>query len=876
MKKFNNLESKKRILVIASIILFLLVSSLAVLYSVIDISKSRKMASKYLTSITNGVSETVDSWMEEKKKMVMFISEMPEIKEALSGDMNHLNQRFQLIGKHYPNQECIFLASKDGVILTDSSFMSLYKIDYVHQLPFWKSFKDNGFGIYLDTHISRSEKSNKLIFTIIKGVFSSNNELCGFIGITINWDKFVKKFIIPVRVGETGFVAITDLDGRNIGHPDKSLALEDLSGYAWMQNMITQKDGSQEYTFCSENKMMAFRQSKESGWIVNSSINEDELIKQTIYIRNLILLISIVILFSLLFVIVYMDMFKLEAAEKNLIESERNFKLLFERGSDGIFVHEINKNGIPGHFTKANRIFLKLFQCKESELYNDSSCFVFEGNGRDEYMKVLSLMVQSKYHVMDCELSVKGQRLIVEFRLFLIESAQSYAVMGFVRDITESVISRLKLAEHRDSLDKKVQERTKELMTSNMKLINQIKAKEEMAKALIESENKYRSLIERANDGIMLVQDKQILYVNKNMAHLLEYGDQEVCKMTFDQIIPENHWIDIYSNYQQRLKGNNEKYIYETQFLSCSGKPLDVEVNAGIINYEGKSVDFLFVRDIAERKKIEEEKRKHQEQLLQTDKLVALGTLVSGVAHEINNPNSSIMLGLPILKQGWDGALPILDSYLKANGDFLIAGIPFIMFKSYVSDIMRDISKCSERIKVIVNDLKNFSRFDSGELSDHVDVGGVIHASIKLINSQILKCTNKFQVKIEDDMPCVFGNIIRLEQVFVNLIQNACQALTCSDQAIVISVNYNLDQQNIQVLIEDEGCGISKFNMKQIFDPFYTTKRGVGGTGLGLSVSLKIIEEHKGSIDFYSNEGKGTQVVILLPVIQNQKKHGII
>lgn len=876
MRKIKKFESKKRILIIASIILFLLVSSLAVLYSVIDISKSRKMASKYLTSITNGVSETVDSWLEEKKKMVMFISEMPEIKEALSGDMNYLNQQFKLIGKHYPNQECFFLASKKGAILTDSCFKNLYNVSDVYQLPFWSAFKENGFCIYLDTHISRSEESNKLIVTIIKGVFSDDNDLCGFVGITINWDKFVKKFIIPVRVGETGFVAITDLDGRNIGHPNKSLALEDLSGHAWMQKMISQKNGFQEYTFCNENKMMAFRQSKESGWIVNSSINEDELIKQTIYIRNLILLISIFILLSMLFIIGYLDMFKLEAAERNLFESERNFKLLFERGSDGIFVHEINKNGIPGHFTKANRVFLSLFKCSESQLYKDSSCFVFDGDGRAQYLKALNFMLQSKYHVMDCELSVKGQRLIVEFRLFLIESEQGYSVMGFVRDITERVISRLSLSEHRDSLDKMVQERTKELMTSNLKLINQIQAKEEMAKALIESENKYRSLIERANDGIMLIEKDHILYVNKNMAQLLEYGEQVLCKMTFDQIIPKNYWNDIYTNYQQRLKGNTEKYIYETQFLSSSGKPLDVEVNAGIINYEGKAVDFLFVRDIAERKKIEEEKRKHQEQLVQTDKLVALGTLVSGVAHEINNPNSSIMLGLPVLKQGWEGALPILDSYLKANGDFLIAGLPYVMFKTYMSDIMQDIAKCSERIKVIVNDLKNFSRLDSGELCDHVDIAAVVRASIKLINSQILKYTTKFQVKIEDDMPCVFGNTIRLEQVFVNLIQNACHALNYSDQAILIRVSYHPDQEKIQVLIEDEGCGISKVNMKQIFDPFFTTKRGVGGTGLGLSVSLKIIEEHKGSIDFYSKEGEGTRVIILLPIIQNQKAHGII
>lgn len=865
MLNFSEIGRKKRTFISVSIIIFLSVCALVIFFSILDKSNSRKMASKYLTAVTDGVTKTVDSWVEEKKKMLIFISEMPELRNDLIDQSLDMDNRLGLVIKNYNNLENIFLASPDGKIITGSLY-SNSKYDNLSNLVLWKYFKKNKFQIYLDTYISRSQKTGKLTFIIIKGVFSKKNELLGFVGFTINWEKFIKKFIIPANVGETGYLAITDTTGRNIGHHDVSLTLQGMSDYPWMKKLIREKNGVQQYRFKDEDKLMAFQQSKETGWIINASINENELIEDTNRIRNYILITSIIILVVFLVIIGYLDMFKLKAAERNLIESERNFKLLFNKGNDGIFVHSIGKQGEPQNFSKANSVFLNLFQSPLHRLLNHTPANIFYENGEAKYLETLKKIIETKLQILETELIINNEKKHVEFRLFLIETNKDFAVMGFVRDITERVTSRHKLKEDRDYLNKKVEERTKEILKTNIQLRNYIKEKEKIALALSESEDKYRSLIERANDGIMLIRDKKIDFTNKKIESLLNYKEEELSNMPFEKIIAKHERVLVIRNHEFRLQGGLTRNIFETQFLTSNGQTIDVEINAGLINYQEEPVDFIFVRDITERKKNEAEKRRHSEQLVQTDKLVALGTLVSGVAHEINNPNNSIMLNNPIVKDAWESTKPILEKYKNENGDFIISGMPYSYFKNYFGDIIDGISESSEKIKHIVEDLKNFAKPDTGVISEDVDINNVILSSVKLISSQLIKATNNYNSDLEDNLPPVKGNFRRLEQIFVNLLQNACHSLESKENGIYVSSSYKKGDTFVSIQIKDEGCGISDENIKQIFDPFFTTKRDKGGTGLGLSVSLRLIKEHKGSINLDSKKGEGTTVTLKFPV----------
>jgi polar amino acid transport system substrate-binding protein len=271
------------------------------------------------------------------------------------------------------------------------------------------------------------------------------------------------------------------------------------------------------------------------------------------------------------------------------------------------------------------------------------------------------------------------------------------------------------------------------------------------------------------------------------------------------------------------------------------------------------------VRDITERKKAEEQAKLHQQQLMQASKMAALGVLVSGVAHEINNPNNFIMLNAPIMRDAWQSAFPILEEYYHENGDFLMGGMKYSDMRQHMPKLLAGVADGAERIKQIVANLKTYVRGDAADLSQRVDVNAVIQSSISLISNVIKNATSHFTIRCEDHLPPVRGSFQRLEQVIINLIQNACQALTEKAQRIFISTTLDATGEHVVIKVQDEGAGISAGDLARIREPFFTTKQESGGLGLGLSISTRIVEEHHGAIRFTSQPGAGTTVEITLP-----------
>ncbi|MEN8245534.1 MAG: 7TM diverse intracellular signaling domain-containing protein [Thermodesulfobacteriota bacterium] len=270
----------------------------------------------------------------------------------------------------------------------------------------------------------------------------------------------------------------------------------------------------------------------------------------------------------------------------------------------------------------------------------------------------------------------------------------------------------------------------------------------------------------------------------------------------------------------------------------------------------------------------EEQAQQHQRQLMQADKMVALGTLVSGVAHEVNNPNNFIMLNTPVLKEAWRDAYPILEKYYAENGDFLMAGVPYSEMREKTVALFSGISDGSLRIKRIVDDLKNYVRDDAGDLEQLVDLNKVLKSTISLVANMIEKATNRFEITYGDNLPKLRGSFQRLEQVMVNLIQNACQALPDKNRGISVVTIWDQKQSQLIVTIKDEGIGIERDILPHVTDPFFTTKFDSGGVGLGLSVSSMIIEEHGGTLSFTSVPGSGTSVDVRLPMNRNDSEVG--
>ena len=272
-------------------------------------------------------------------------------------------------------------------------------------------------------------------------------------------------------------------------------------------------------------------------------------------------------------------------------------------------------------------------------------------------------------------------------------------------------------------------------------------------------------------------------------------------------------------------------------------------------------------RDITRRVRAQESAERRQEQLVQADKLASLGTLVSGVAHEINNPNGIISLTAPTLAAIWQGVKPMLEERFAEQGDFKVGEFFYSRVRDEVDYLFEQVVESGRRIKRIVAELKDFARQDAADMNQEVDLAEVLQAAVGLVGNKLKKATTRFKFSLPRGPVMVLGNFQRLEQVVVNVLINACEALTSTDQPIEAVLTRDEKAGLAELRVTDQGAGIAEEDLKHIFDPFFTTKRDQGGTGLGLSVSHGIVLEHGGSMKYRSVEGEGTTVIVRLALL---------
>lgn len=274
--------------------------------------------------------------------------------------------------------------------------------------------------------------------------------------------------------------------------------------------------------------------------------------------------------------------------------------------------------------------------------------------------------------------------------------------------------------------------------------------------------------------------------------------------------------------------------------------------------------------EVSERRHAEEELKSRQQQLVQADKMAALGILVSGVAHEINNPNGLILLNMPVVMDAFRDAEPILEEHYKTHGDFDFAGLRYSRMREALPRLMNQMLEGSRRVKVIVEDLKDFARQQEPGMTTDVDLNETVLAALRLMTNLIEKSTDHFSVSYGDAIPPIRGSAQRIEQVIVNLVMNACQALPGPDRAIHVATFVEPGENAVVLEVRDEGTGISPEHLPHLADPFFTTKRESGGTGLGLSVSTGIVKEHGGTLAFTSAPGAGTTARLTLPIPETE------
>jgi two-component system NtrC family sensor kinase len=228
-----------------------------------------------------------------------------------------------------------------------------------------------------------------------------------------------------------------------------------------------------------------------------------------------------------------------------------------------------------------------------------------------------------------------------------------------------------------------------------------------------------------------------------------------------------------------------------------------------------------------------------QEQLVQSRKMAAVGTLTSGIAHELNNPLNNISLTVETLLDDYD----TLDDATK---------------QKFLEDIFTQV----QRAGATVRNLLDFTRKDR-PVRAAVAVGEMLEATLKLVGNELALAKVQSHLRVAPDVPTVSGNPRNLQQVFLNLFLNAIQAMPRGGS---LDIDATRDGDFIRVAVRDTGVGIPEADVEKIFEPFFTTKEAGEGTGLGLTVSYSIVEKHGGQIEVHSQPGEGSTFSVVLPV----------
>ncbi len=379
-------------------------------------------------------------------------------------------------------------------------------------------------------------------------------------------------------------------------------------------------------------------------------------------------------------------------------------------------------------------------------------------------------------------------------------------------------------------------------------IVHDISERGAALKALRESEERFRALVDNAREAIFVMDKGDFVFVNKAGLTMLgaEREEDLLGKSGFTVIHPDFH--PAVKDYMKRLRTETViltpiELIYER----LDGSYINVEATTVPVVYKGHNAHIIIVRDITERIQMKQKERELEAQLRQQQKLEAIGTLAGGVAHEINNPLNGIM----------NYAQLILDL-----SDAQSAG----------ADYAREIVHETERISVIVKNLLQFSRHEKQSHS-YASIYDIIGQTVSLVNTVIKKDQITLDLQLDDGLPDIKCRSQQIQQVIMNLLTNARDALNEKyqgyDKNKVISVRCNEFESGsrrwLRLSVLDNGNGIPTEVRDRIFEPFFSTKPKEIGTGLGLSISYGIVNEHHGTISFKSEPGKYTNFILELP-----------
>ncbi|QTA87352.1 PAS domain S-box protein [Desulfonema magnum] len=467
---------------------------------------------------------------------------------------------------------------------------------------------------------------------------------------------------------------------------------------------------------------------------------------------------------------------------------------------------------------------------EEEEEEEEEVFFVFKGKGLDELIQ--------EGNISGAETILRTRQggkvpVLLSGSVMRDENGVILGIVCVASDIAELKKAEAELKQHRDHLEDLVKERT----TALEKEINERKNAEQKIKI-------FSHAVTGAIDAIAIADMQRIItYVNPAMEELYGYEEGEMIGKSTAVLNPVSERV----KEMESAMIETARWAGEILQQKKSGETFPALLSLSTVRDEkGRPIAMMdAVRDNTERVHAEKELRKKQAQLLQASKMASLGEISTGIAHEINQPLTYI-----------SGFIQTLARDIREN---------LLDFEEVKADLKTSLRQVG-RITDIIQHLRTFGR-SNAKLTELVCLKTVVNNTLLLMGERIRLRNIALIRNVESHLPAVRGNSNQLEQVFINLLQNATEALRnhIGNAELRVDISVSEDRKTVIITITDNGEGIEQNHLDKIFEPFFTTREVGKGTGLGLSIVYGIIREHRGTITCKSEKNKGAAFTITLP-----------